>query len=208
MINILFIGAHPDDIELGCGGTIIKHLEKKDNVFVLILSRGENGQNGHKVNRADETLRSLCSISVKRSNIKILNIPDTDFSKENKTIFHEIEHLCEIKKIHQVYTHTNKESHQDHITTYEETLRAARNVPNILTYETNAHSLPIFSPNFFVDISEVINKKMELIGYHNSQSGKKYMEAKNTESLAKVRGYQSRGGEYAEGFEVIRMNSK
>ena len=71
MRNVLFIGAHPDDVELGCGGTIIRHIEKGDNVFILILSKGENGLNGRRLNRANESIKGLCSAGIKKTNIKI-----------------------------------------------------------------------------------------------------------------------------------------
>ena len=203
--RVLFIGAHPDDVELGCGGTIIRHIEKGDNVFILILSKGENGQNGRRINRINESIKGLCSVGVKKSNIKILNFSDTNFSKEKDAIFQEIENLCKLKKIDRVYTHTNKESHQDHVTIHEETLRAARNISDILVYESNAYTSPYFSPNFFIIISKIINQKINLIKNHCSQSGKEYIKIKNIKALAKVRGHQSRMGEYAEGFEVIRI---
>ena len=49
--NILAIGAHPDDVELGCGGTISKHLELGDEVYVLIMTNGEKGS--HAPNREE-----------------------------------------------------------------------------------------------------------------------------------------------------------
>ncbi len=207
MENILFIGAHPDDVELGCGGTIVKHLEKKDEVYVLVLSKGENGNKRHH-DRINETTKALCSVGVKKENINVLDIPDTRFDENRKRIFYEIEKAVLKNNILRVYTHTNREYHQDHITVYEETLRAARNVRDLLTYESNAHTFSHFSPNLFIDISKIIAKKIELIKKHYSQRGKKYMEAKNIKSLAKVRGYQSRVGDYAEGFEIVRMVSQ
>ena len=207
MRNVLFIGAHPDDVELGCGGTIIRHIEKGDNVFILILSKGENGLNGRRLNRVNESIKGLCSAGIKKTNIKILNVPDTNFPKERKKIFSAIEKLCTLKKIDRVYTHTRKEYHQDHIVTNEETLRAARNVLDILTYESNAHTYADFSPNFFVDITDVIDKKLSLLSFFRSQFDKDYLEAQNVKSLAKMRGYQGKN-KYSEGFEIIRMVSK
>ena len=206
MENVLFIGAHPDDVELGCGGTMAKHTARGDKVFVLILSKGEIGNKKlANCDRTKETIMALCSIGIKGKDITILDVPDTCFDENRKRIFAEIEREVLDKKIDRVYTHTNREYHQDHITVHEETLRAARNVRDLLTYESNAHTFSHFSPNFFIDISDIINKKIELIKKHYSQKGKKYMEAENIKSLAKVRGYQSRVGDYAEGFEIIRM---
>lgn len=207
MANVLFIGAHPDDVELGCGGTIINHLNRKDEVFILILSGGENGQNGKKVNRINESIKALHSVGgVKKSNIFCLNIPDTNFPKKRREIFKKIENLCKIKKIDRVYTHTNKEYHQDHIVVHEETLRAARGVKDILMYESNAHTYSSFSPNFFVKVED-IDKKLTLLSFFKSQLDKDYLEVQNIKSLAKMRGYQGKNT-YSEGFEVFRIVAK
>jgi LmbE family N-acetylglucosaminyl deacetylase len=204
MTNILFIGAHPDDIELGCGGTLIKHLNNKYNVFALIVSDGERGLNGNRYKRITETKNALVDIGFKESNIIFLHIPDTLFIENRKVILSSIEQICEEHNVERVYTHTNKEYHQDHIVVFEETLRGARKVPDILTYETNAHTFSTFSPNYFVDISDVFDKKVLLLNHHHSQAKKEYFKPDVIESLAKFRGSQAKKC-YAEGFEIIRM---
>jgi LmbE family N-acetylglucosaminyl deacetylase len=45
-MNILAIGAHPDDVEYGCAGTLLKYAERKHRIFLMILTRGEHGRNG------------------------------------------------------------------------------------------------------------------------------------------------------------------
>lgn len=202
--NILFIGAHPDDIELGCGGTLIKHIKSKDNVFALIVSDGEMGFIGARNSRIKEAKKALSKVGFKKSNITFLHVPDTMFIENRKIILSEIERICDEHKIQKVYTHTNKEYHQDHIIVFEETLRGARKVPNILAYESNAHTLPIFSPNYFVDITDVLNKKIFLLNHHRSQSKKKYFNIDFIKSTARFRGFQAKKL-YAEGFEIIRM---
>ncbi len=203
-MNILFIGAHPDDIELGCSGTLIKHLNNKDNIFALIVSDGERGLNGNRYKRITETKQALLDIGFKKSNIIFLHIPDTLFIENRKVILSSIERICEEHNIQRVYTHTNKEYHQDHIVVFEETLRGARNVSDILAYETNAHTFSTFSPNYFVDITDVLNKKIFLLNHHHSQIKKEYFRSDAIKSLAKFRGSQAKKY-YAEGFEIIRM---
>jgi LmbE family N-acetylglucosaminyl deacetylase len=205
MVNVLFIGAHPDDIELGCGGTLIKHIKNKDNVFAIIASDGEKGNGGNKYNRLSETKKAMSEAGLKESNIFFLHIPDTMFAEYRKRIFNEIERICEEKDIQMVYTHTNKEYHQDHIVVFEETLRGARRVPSIVSYESNAHTLSSFTPNFFVDISDLLNKKSILLNCHISQIGKEYFK-NGFESVARFRGSQAKI-KYAEAFEIVRLVS-
>ena len=207
MTNVLFIGAHPDDIELGCGGTLIKHIKSKDNIFIIIASDGEKGFVGTRNSRIDEARKALSDIGVKKSNIAFLHVPDTMFIENRKIILSEIERVCNEHNIQKVYTHTNKEYHQDHIVVFEETLRGARKVPNILAYESNAHTLPIFSPNYFIDISDVFNKKILLLDHYHTQSKKQYFDINFITSAARFRGSQAKKF-YAEGFEIIRMVGK
>ncbi len=205
--NILFVGAHPDDVELGCGGTLIKSLtNKSNNIYIAILSKGENGMAKQvKINRVNESINGLTSIGVKKENIFTYDISDTKFNDNRTKIFNLLEKLILQNKITTIFTHTNKEYHQDHMVIYEETLRAARNVGNILLYETNAHTYPSYAPTYFIDISEHIDKKIHLLKYHISQKPKQYFSDENVKSLAKFRGNQSRHFRYAEGFESIRI---
>lgn len=204
MANVLFIGAHPDDIELGCGGTLIKHVKNKDNVFAIVVSDGEKGLNGSRSNRVNEAKKALSEVGLDDMNIFFLHVPDTMFIENRKMILSEIERVCEEYNIQKIYTHTSKEYHQDHIVVFEETLRGARSVPNILAYESNAHTLPTFSPNYFVDISDVFDKKLSLLKRYHSQAKKKYFDADFIESAARFRGSQAKKT-YAEGFEIVRM---
>ncbi len=205
--NILFVGAHPDDVELGCGGTLIKSLNENINtIYVVILSKGENGVSiKNNTNRIDESLNGLISIGLQKKNIFTYSISDTNFNNNRKKIFHILEKIIIQKQITTIFTHTNKEYHQDHIVIYEETLRAARNVGNIFLYETNAHTYSSYAPIYFIDVSKYINSKINLLNYHTSQKTKKYFSDENVKSLAKFRGNQSRHFQYAEGFEPIRI---
>ena len=91
-MKILAIGAHPDDIELGLGGSLARYVEEGKEVYALILSRGEKGVRDEKVEgklvkekekdelkgkmRDNETRRALNLLGVKNENIKILGLPD------------------------------------------------------------------------------------------------------------------------------------
>lgn len=205
--NVLFIGAHPDDIELGCGGTLIKHTQNGDNVYALIFTNGEKGtdrKNG--IDRKKESVQALTFAGVPLYNINFLQYPDTELWKERQKVMNVITNFCEEYKIHLVYTHSNKAYHQDHVTIFEETIRGAKKVRGIIAYETHGGMNPSFSPTLFVDISDVIVKKMAMLNFHQSQISKNYLKVESVVALAQFRSAQSDEFHYAEGFEIIRMN--
>lgn len=203
--KVLFVGSHPDDIELGCGGTLLKHIDKGDDIFIILLSKGERGLVGSSEKRAEVSKRIFTENGIQKSHIFLENIPDTKFPDHREKIFKLIEKICINQSITKVYTHTDKEYHQDHMTVYEETLRAARNVQSMLTYESNAHTYPAFSPIYFQDITEYMDRKLRMIQSHLSQKDKKYCKTETILVHAKFRGHQSRISTYAEAFEVIRL---
>ena len=207
--KILFIGAHPDDIELGCGGTIIQDTENGHDIYIIIASKGERGLGTDLkecLEKKDEiSMRVFVESNIKPENIFFLNIPDTKFTHHREKIFQAIETICADKQIDTIYTHTDKEYHQDHIVIHNESPRAARNTPNLFGYETNAHTYPAFCPVYFRNISDYLDKKINLVSAHRSQKNKRYCKPENIVALAKFRGNQSRIFQYAESFEIIRL---
>lgn len=204
--NILFIGAHPDDVELGCLGTIRLYLKKNDNVFVIIATDGERGNKKlGKNNRVNESIVCLERTGLPTKNIILLHFPDTRLSEYKNDILARIEEFCFKNKIDSLYVGTNKDYHQDHAVLFEETIRASRNVRNVLAYESNSSTFSSFSPNFFVNITDFIDEKAEFLKLHISQCDKNYMGDEVVKSLARFRGNQSKSVSYAEAFEVFRM---
>lgn len=212
MSNILFIGAHPDDIEIGCGGTVVEHIKNDDNVFALIATNGEQGLNEyHKdCDRLEETADALKFSGIKESNLICLHLSDTMLWKDRKLLLDSLEKVFEKYDIDRVYTHTDKSHHQDHVTVNEETIRSVRNNRkiDILTYETNGSTKSMFSPNYFVDIGNVLETKLDMLNYHKSQIDKFTNNRELIITLARFRAHQAKLVSYAEAFEVIRMSWK
>jgi LmbE family N-acetylglucosaminyl deacetylase/CheY-like chemotaxis protein len=208
--NVLFIGAHPDDIELGCGGTLVKHIQNGDNTFAVIFTNGEKGvtENDLKtgVDRQQETLTALKLAGVPLSNIYFLQYPDTELWQHRQKVMNTISKFCETFQIHLVYTHSNKAQHQDHVTIYDETMRGAKKAWGIMAYESHGATNPSFSPNMFVDITDVIPKKIAMLNCHQSQISKNYFQVESIIALAQFRSSQSEEFHYAEAFEIIKMN--
>lgn len=208
MPNILFIGAHPDDVELGCGGAILKHLENHDTVYIMVVTDGESGSKTQQISgdRLTETVKSLSFAGIAEENIICLHFPDTEVWRERQKLFEAIFQACMDYKIDYVYTHSGESYHQDHITIFEETIRAAKGTSGVFAYETNGGTRSSFAPNFFIDIEGVLKKKLGMLQFHKSQSGKNYFDLTAIEALSRVRAAQSKIYKYAEAFELLRLS--
>ncbi|MBI2136188.1 PIG-L family deacetylase [Candidatus Woesearchaeota archaeon] len=198
---VLAIGAHPDDIEYGCGGTLLKHVKHGDDVYILVLTLGEQGEKDKSAGaRKKEAENSAKGIGV--NGINFGNLKDTRVAHSIETIS-IIESLLDRINPDIIYTHNKNDTHQDHKNASLSTLSAARNVKTILMYESPS-STHEFKPQFFVSIDEFIEKKLELLKLHTSQERKRYMEIQALRGLAMFRGYEARA-QFAEAFEVYRI---
>jgi len=200
-VNILAIGAHPDDIEYGCGGTLIKYADAGHRVFLYIATHGSFGGDGSQ--RTKEMVASAEKMRV--SDLFWGGYTDTQIPL-SQDLISEIESI--IKKIEPkfIFTHWNDDTHQDHRNLTDCTLAATRYIPNFLFYE--APTSQNFNPNVYVDITEVLDEKLKLLETHASQITKTNIE--NTtildiaRSAATFRGIQARV-RYAEGFTSQRL---
>jgi LmbE family N-acetylglucosaminyl deacetylase len=196
---ILAVGAHPDDIELGAGGTIARHVIEGDSVYFLVLTYGEKG-GGIKEIRKSEALESAKILNVK--SVIFAEIPDTRVTDGPETIS-KIEEVIKEIKPDRVYTHSPKDFHQDHRNAALATFSAARRVSEILSYES-PFTQPSFTPQLYVEITNTINLKIQALKKFHSQYNKVYLKIDAIKGLAKFRGHQA-GVKYAEAFEVLRM---
>jgi len=197
--TILAVGAHPDDIEIGCGGTIKKHINHGDSVYYIIASNGEMG--GDKEIRMEEANKAAELMGVEE--IYFLGLQDTFISHDGKTI-HLIDQVMEKKQPSIVYVHSLKDYHQDHMNIARSTLSASRKMRNsIFCYEAPSTTLE-FLPTAFNDISETFDLKMKCISKFVSQEKKNYLEREAIVNLSRFRG-RVINVEYAEAFEVLRL---
>lgn len=196
-MNIVAIGAHPDDIEFGCTGTIMRHIRRGDEVTFVILSRGEKG--GDPETRTKEARDSARKIGAK---IQIFDFPDTAVPQSHKLI-ERLEAVIKDLNPRRVYTHSVKDTHQDHRNAAYATLSAARFIPEIFAYESPSLYLN-FNPNYYVDISSYIDKKTELLSSFTTQNGRDYMKINAIRGLSQFRGLGP-AVSHAEAFEVVRI---
>lgn len=200
-MKILAIGAHPDDIELGCGGLLIKAAREGHEVYMYTVTRGS--ASGDPKQRTDELKRSAKFIGAKQ--LWIDNFEDSKLSVTNDLINH-IEHFINKANPDVIFTHSHGDVHHDHRAIATATVEAARFNSNILSYE-----IPLsrsFDPKVFYDISDVVYEKVELIEIFWSQQSKLYLKANAIKGLAEYRALQSRLNtevKYVEAFEIVKL---
>ena len=216
-VNILAIGAHPDDVELGCGGVVLKAVKEGHNVFMYTLTRG--AASGDPRERTQELVTSARYIGVKK--LWIDNFDDTKLTV-NSELINAIESYITEAQADVVFTHSLFDIHHDHKAIAASVLEAGRFVPNILAYE-----IPLtkdFKPQVFYDISDVVEEKVKLIRLFKSQRDKIYLKANAIRGLAEYRALQSRlngsmvnnsvsqeadaiseANRYVEAFEVLKV---
>ena len=200
-MNILAIGAHPDDIEFGCGGTLLKYSEQGHKVYMLVLSKGDKG--GDSEVRQKEQENSARILKVEK--LFFSDYVDTEIVQSQKLIT-EIEGFLKEVKPDFIFVHYFDDTHQDHRNLSESTISATRYIQNVLFYE--GPTTQNFTPNVFVDISKVLDKKLECLNAHISQVSKTNIENLSVieiaESAAHFRGIQGRVS-LAEAFHSLRL---
>ncbi len=203
---VLAIGAHPDDIEFGCGATLLRYREQGDATHALILTGGEMGlENGkHPGQRIDEARAGGRILEL--TGMTVHDLPDTQLNSRHEEIKGLIEMQVLELKPDVVFTHTPHDVHSDHRAVAEATREAVRGACTILCYE-NPNTPPDFNPDYFVEISDYLEDKIVAIAQHRSQTGKAYADPGVIRGAAAFRGTQARV-KYAEAFESVRILEK
>jgi len=196
--TILAVGAHPDDIELGCGGTLYKSVQAGTKVIALYMTRG--GKMTETKLRMKESREAMRVLGV--DEIHFEDFPDTEVPFSHEALYC-LEGYAEKFQPQVILTHSINDTHQDHRQVAWLSMSAFRNIPKILSYETPRVMPAAFSPTFFVNISGCAQVKWEALKCHVSQSEKRYLAYESMINLCSFRGSQA-GVKEAEAFEVVR----
>jgi LmbE family N-acetylglucosaminyl deacetylase len=208
-LKVLVTGAHPDDPETGCGGTIAKLSEAGHEVIALCLTRGERGINGKSHSeaahiRTNEALKA-CEILKARAVFATQIDGDCEINQER---YEEIKTLVEKEQPHIIFTHWPVDSHPDHRVcsslVYDVWSRSGKKSAFYYYEVMTGHQSQNFSPTDYVDITSVIEKKHHACFVHESQNIKQNYP-KDHGKMEIFRGMES-GFQFAEAF-IHRVKS-
>lgn len=209
-MKILAIGAHADDVELACGGTLAKAINNGHDVMVLYTSESVFTDRNGIIERNRDTVSKELSDAMNIIGVEKfmeLDYPTKDVPYDSN-IVSEIDKVIEEFNPDIIFTHWVFDTHQSHRNTAQASISAARNRPTILMYEPfppSGRSYMPFNPKVYIDITDTIDTKIKAIKAHKSQVkkyGKDWFES--IEGRARIRGYEARV-KYAEVFEPVRM---
>lgn len=208
MSNILVIGAHYDDAELGAGGTMAKFAREKDNhVFKLTLTNNETRfeQRGIAVDYESSAAQSAQACAV-------LGVHEIDFAPvECSHLFYSTEAMQRVEKIvydYQIDTafiHYESDMNQDHVEASRLSLTALRHCKNILMYQSNGYILAqAYYPRCFVDISDTIELKRRALNCYGREHDRYGRLFETVCKRNEVWGYYNEA-KAAEGFHIVKM---
>ena len=199
-MNILAIGPHPDDIEFGCGGTLLKYAACGHRIFHLVLTDGSYGGDP-AVRRAEQEAASRFI----GSQLFWGGFKDTELTGSRELI-HKIDTVINEVTPDIVFLNFWADVHQDHRAAAQAGVSASRYVKEVLFFEVP--STQHFEPDIFVDIQEVLDRKIQLLDLHASQVNRTRVAnlsiTESARSCANFRGFQGRV-KYAEGFKAVRL---
>jgi LmbE family N-acetylglucosaminyl deacetylase len=197
-LKILCLGAHSDDIEIGCGGTLLRLLSENDDVEVDWVVLGSSGRrNREAVTSAKNFLKGS-----KRHNITVKNFKDGFFPYRGENIKNYFEILKNKVSPDLIFSHYRNDLHQDHSLISQLTLNTFRD-HLIFEYEIIKYDGDISSPNLYVQLNESYchEKVNYIMNSFKSQRYKSWFTPDAFFSVMRIRGIESRAPEgYAEGF--------
>lgn len=200
-LHVLALGAHPDDIEAGCGGALLRYARAGHRVFLMIMTEGELG--GAAQVRKSEQADAAKILGVEK--LFWGGYPDTAIPHD-RGLVQKIEQVVREVDPQVIFVHFPEDTHQDHRQVAMSTVTATRYTKNVLFYEgpTTQH----FSPTVYVDIDTVLDDKIKALQAHASQVNKTNVEGLSivdvTRSAAHFRGIQGRVRN-AEAFVPLRL---
>ena len=198
--RVCFIGAHPDDIELGCGA-LIAHISAKTEVMCYTMS--DNQKNPLLGTIVQEHYASMAVLGVPPDHVVVSQFETRRFPQARQEI---LEYLIGINRSFHpeiVFVHTKSDIHQDHGTVTEESLRAFRGT-TVLGFDVIRSSYGFF-PNFLVEVTEEdVEKKIAALAQYHTYESKYYFSPEVTRATLIRQGALAERP-YAEGFDILRV---
>ncbi len=198
--RVLFIGAHPDDIELGAGA-LIHNIRPHCEVTCVTLS--DNQKNPTLRNVLSEHYESMKVLGVPREKVIVEKFETRYLPAHRQEVLEYLLKLRREIKPDIIFTHSKEDIHQDHNTVTQEALRAYRGI-TVLGFDVMRSSHGFF-PNFFVEVNEEnVNKKIEALAQYKTYADKYYFGAELLRATM-VRHGALAEKDFAEGFDILRV---
>jgi LmbE family N-acetylglucosaminyl deacetylase len=198
--RLCFIGAHPDDIELGAGA-FISNIHGQAEILCVTLS--DNQKNPDLKNLVEEHYRSMAVLGVPPEGVRLEPFVTRRFPQDRQEI---LEYLYQLNKSYKpdiVFTHTRSDIHQDHEQTTEEVLRAFRGT-TVLGFDVMRSSYGFF-PHFLVEVSEAdVEKKIRALEQYSTYHDRYYFSAELIRATL-IRHGALAEKPFAEGFDILRV---
>ena len=198
--RFLVVGAHPDDIELGCGATIA-HYAGTCEIFCAVLSRNDEfPPRGPEL--AGQAVASLTSLGVPRANVRVAGFRARYFRTDRQDIADYLARLCEEITPDLLITHSTHDLHQDHTVVHDEARRVFRH--DILAFEIIPSSFG-FQPVLYIPVSEAeAVRKIESLNPYLPLHQREFLTEDIQRSHLRLRGFAC-NSTYAEAFELFSL---
>jgi len=198
--RVLFLGAHPDDIELGCGA-LLHHIVNQTDVLCVTLS--DNQKNPDLKDVRDEHFKSMTILGVPLEKVLFGPFTTRVFPDARQEILEYFLNLRRDFRPDLIFVHSKQDVHQDHLTMTDEALRAFRGI-TLLGFDVVRSSYGFF-PHFLVEVNEEdVNKKIEALSEYKTYRDKYYFNSELTRAIMLRHGALAEIP-FAEGFDILRI---
>jgi len=205
-IRILYVGAHPDDIELGAAGSIIKDNTHSSVVKQYVATFSKCGENSGLGFTAEELVsdmkNSMKVVGIPWENVTMFDLPNTRLPEYEYEIRRSLERLRDMYQPNVVYFPSEHDLHQDHISIAYACMRAFRGEEELRCYEIDS-TTNRFNPNLYINIREQMDNKVEALMCYSTQLAPRNYYEGYWRAKALLRG-QKVGLQYAEAYEILR----
>jgi LmbE family N-acetylglucosaminyl deacetylase len=197
-MKVLAVGAHPDDIELGCGGALLMHAARGDEITMLVMTSGEEGPQNERSRLAEQhDAAAMLGATLLWGGFPDCAIPG------DCTAVNVVQDAMVMSGAELVYCHAPQDTHQDHRAVSAAVLSASRRASRVLMYESPTSVM--FEPTIFIDIGMFVEAKLDLLRAHVSQVLKNgLVDLEAVQAQARYYGFRARV-RYAEAFASERF---